>query len=549
LPKGKRAIGSKWVFRNKKDERGIVTKNKARLVAHEHTQEEGINYNEVFAPVARIEAIWLFLAYASFMDFMVNQMDVKSAFLYGTIKEEVYICQPLGFKNPDYHDKVYVDDIIFRSTNKELCKAFEKLLKDKFQMSFMGELTFFLGLQVKKIDDRIFISQDKYIAGILRNFGFADVKSASTPIKSENPLLKDPDVVYSDSDYAGASLDRKSTTGGCQFLGVNTPRCDENSIELKELIVFMCLSAKRTAWNEFSCYMASAVICLATCRKFNFSKYIFDNMVRNVDSTSKFLMYPYFLQVVIHNQVDDLTSDNTRYTPRALTQKVFANMQRVGKETHEEVVTMDAEPQGRITQEEVNAISKGVSAAEPTIFDDEEIAQKLHDEEVQKAAARDKQEKDDMERAQVLQKQYDDKEENIDSNAVAEQPDKDVEEPKKKRVAVETLLQESFKKLKAVEVSVSEFKVEALQVKYRIIDWEIHIEGSRTYWKIIRVAGITEAYQSFKNLLKGFDREDLVALWNLVKEKFSSAVPSVDKEKALWVELKRLFKPNSDNVL
>nr|GEW72452.1 hypothetical protein [Tanacetum cinerariifolium] len=200
LPKGKRAIGSKCVFRNKKDERGIVIRNKARLVAQGHTQEEGIDYEEVFAPVARIEAIRLFLSHASFMGFMVYQMDVKSGFLYGTIKEKVYVSQPPRFEDPDYPDKVYkvvkalyglhqasrawfetlanyllekgfqkgkidhtlfikkkkgdillvqvyVDDIIFGSTNKDLCKAFEKLMKDKFQMSSMRELTFFLGLQ------------------------------------------------------------------------------------------------------------------------------------------------------------------------------------------------------------------------------------------------------------------------------------------------------------------------------------------------------------------------------------------------------------------
>nr|GEZ02748.1 hypothetical protein [Tanacetum cinerariifolium] len=154
LPHGKRAIG--------------------------YTQEEGIDYEEVFAPVARIEAIRLFLAYASFMGFMVYQMDVNSAFLYGTIEEEVYVCQPTGFKDPDY-------------PNKDLCKAFEKLMKDKFQMSSMGELTFFLGLQVKQKKDGIFISQDKYVAKILRKFGLTDRKSASTPIDIEKPLLKDPD--------------------------------------------------------------------------------------------------------------------------------------------------------------------------------------------------------------------------------------------------------------------------------------------------------------------------------------------------------------------
>nr|GEX27071.1 ribonuclease H-like domain, reverse transcriptase, RNA-dependent DNA polymerase [Tanacetum cinerariifolium] len=141
--------------------------------------------------------------------------------------------------------RVYVDDIIFRYTNKELCKAFEKLMKDKFQMSSMGELTFFLGLKVKQKEDGTFISQDKYVAKILRKFGLTDGKSASTSIDTEKPLLKDPDVkrifrylkgkphlglwypkdspfnlvAYSDCDYDGASPDKKSTTGGCQFLG------------------------------------------------------------------------------------------------------------------------------------------------------------------------------------------------------------------------------------------------------------------------------------------------------------------------------------------
>ncbi|GJR72795.1 putative ribonuclease H-like domain-containing protein [Tanacetum coccineum] len=94
LLKGKHAIGTKWVYRNKKDERGIVVRNKARLVTQGYTQEEGINYDEVFAPVARIEGIMLFFAYASFMGFIVYQMDVKIAFLYGTIEDGVYVCQP-----------------------------------------------------------------------------------------------------------------------------------------------------------------------------------------------------------------------------------------------------------------------------------------------------------------------------------------------------------------------------------------------------------------------------------------------------------------------
>ncbi|GKA07270.1 putative ribonuclease H-like domain-containing protein [Tanacetum coccineum] len=248
LPKGHRAIGTKWVYRNKKDERGIVIRNKARLVAQGHTQEEGIDYDEVFAPVARIEAIRMFLAYASYMGFMVYQMDVKSAFLYGQIEEEVYVCQPPGFEDPDHPDKVYkvvkalyglhqaprawydtlanyllcngfqrgkidqtlfikrqkghillvqiyVDDIIFGSTKKELCDEFEKLIKDKFQMSSMGELTFFLGLQVQQKKKGIFISQDKYVHEILRKYNYTDVKSVSTPTDLEKPLVQDGDFL------------------------------------------------------------------------------------------------------------------------------------------------------------------------------------------------------------------------------------------------------------------------------------------------------------------------------------------------------------------
>nr|GEU83738.1 ribonuclease H-like domain-containing protein [Tanacetum cinerariifolium] len=168
--------------------------------------------------IARIEAIQLFLAYASFMGFMVYQMDVKSAFLYRTIKEEVYVCQPLGFEDPDYSDKVYVDDIIFGSINKKLCKAFEKLMKDKFQMSYLRELTFFLGLQVKQKVDWIFVNQDKYVAEILIKFSFTDVKSASTPIEIEKPLLKDPDG--NDVDVHIYSTPRTQYSAAGQFGGV-----------------------------------------------------------------------------------------------------------------------------------------------------------------------------------------------------------------------------------------------------------------------------------------------------------------------------------------
>ncbi|GJT53506.1 putative ribonuclease H-like domain-containing protein [Tanacetum coccineum] len=178
LPYGKRAIGTKWVYINKKDKRGIVVRNKARLVAQGYIQEEGIDYEE---------------------------MNVKSAFLYGKIEEEVYVCQPLGawyetlstylldnrFKGDILLVQVYVDDIIFGSTRNEMCIEFEKMMNKKFQMSSMGEFTLFLGLQVTQKDDGIFISQDKYVDEILKKFGFSTVKTASTPIETSKPLIKD----------------------------------------------------------------------------------------------------------------------------------------------------------------------------------------------------------------------------------------------------------------------------------------------------------------------------------------------------------------------
>nr|GEZ90685.1 retrovirus-related Pol polyprotein from transposon TNT 1-94 [Tanacetum cinerariifolium] len=201
--KGVRPIRTKWVLKNKKDERGIVIKNKARLVAQRHTQEEGNDYDEVFAPVARIKAIRLFLAYASFMGFIVYQMDVKSAFLYGTIDEEVYVMQPPGFQDLEFPARVYKVEKAMYGLHQAprawygtlskylLTNGFQRaLMHEKFQMSAMGKLNFVLGLQVLQKEDGIFLSQDKYVGDILKKFGYSDVRSANTPMDKENPWVK-----------------------------------------------------------------------------------------------------------------------------------------------------------------------------------------------------------------------------------------------------------------------------------------------------------------------------------------------------------------------
>ncbi|GJX74690.1 putative ribonuclease H-like domain-containing protein [Tanacetum coccineum] len=282
LPHGMKVIGTKWVYRNKRDERGVVVRNKARLVAQGYTQEEGIDYDEVFAPVARIEAIRAW--YATLSTFLK-----KHRYGRGTIDKNLFIKKD---KKDIMLVQVYVDDIIFGSTRKSWCDEFEALMKGRFQMSSMGELIFFLGLQVKQKTDRIFISQYKYVADMLKKFDLASVKTAITPMETKMALTKDeeadevdvhlyrsmigslmyltasrPDIMFavcacsrfqvtpktshlnavkrifkylkgkpnlglwypressfdledfSDSDYAGANLDKKTTTGGCQFLG------------------------------------------------------------------------------------------------------------------------------------------------------------------------------------------------------------------------------------------------------------------------------------------------------------------------------------------
>ncbi|KAI4365602.1 hypothetical protein MLD38_021570 [Melastoma candidum] len=280
-PKDRSVVGTKWVFRNKLDESGSVVRNKARLVAKGYSQSKGIDYDETYAPVARLEAIRLLLAYACYNDFKLFQMDVKSAFLNGEIKEEVYVDQPPGFEDPKKDDhvykldkalyglkqaprawyerlsqfliekgyrkgkvdttlflkkhgiellivQIYVDDIIFGSTNNTLCNEFAELMKGEFEMSMMGELTFFLGLQIRQTSEGTFIHQEKYTKQLLKKYELTNSKHLSTPMstnaiveKDESGKDADPSLYrrYSDADFAGCKIDRKSTYGTCQLLG------------------------------------------------------------------------------------------------------------------------------------------------------------------------------------------------------------------------------------------------------------------------------------------------------------------------------------------
>ncbi|GJV53298.1 uncharacterized mitochondrial protein-like protein [Tanacetum coccineum] len=385
----------------------------------------------------------------------------------------MYVCQPPGFEDPDFPDRVYMVKIALYGLHQAPRAWYETLstylLDNRFQRGRIektlfikrhrGELTFFLGLQVNQKNNVIFISPDKYVEEILNKFGFIKVKPASTPMETQKPLLKDkddeevdvhmyrsmigslmyltssrPDIMFTvcacaryqvnpkvshlyamkrifrylksqpklglwypkdslfdlvactDSDYARASLDKKSTIGGKAKKSVKlimeklfrmklelmlfwstvkaktineevqlhalvdgkkiiiTESTVRRDLQLEDAEGVDCLpnstifeqltlmGSKTTAWNEFSSTMASAIICLATNQKFNFSKYIFESMIRNLDNLSgKFLMYPRFVQVFLEQQLDDLSTHKRIYVAPSHTKNIFGNMRRVGK--------------------------------------------------------------------------------------------------------------------------------------------------------------------------------------------------------------------------
>ena len=346
-PKGFNVIGTRWVFRNKLNEQGEVIRNKARLVAQGYSQQEGIDYTETFAPVARLESIRLLISFAVNRGITLYQMDVKSAFLNGYIEEEVYVHQPPGFENTKHPEhvfklkkslyglkqaprawyerlsnflleneftrgkvdttlfcktvksdilvcQIYVDDIIFGSTNPSLGRKFAKCMQAEFEMSLMGELKFFLGIQINQTPEGTYIHQSKYIRDLLKKFDLSECKPSKIPMhptcilereevskKVEQKVYRGmigsllyltasrPDILFSvcicarfqsdpreshltavkrifkylkgttnlglfyrkssdyslvgycDADFAGDRVERKSTSGSCQFLGEN----------------------------------------------------------------------------------------------------------------------------------------------------------------------------------------------------------------------------------------------------------------------------------------------------------------------------------------
>ncbi|GJS95172.1 retrovirus-related pol polyprotein from transposon TNT 1-94 [Tanacetum coccineum] len=267
-------ITLKWIYKVKLDELGGILKNKARLVARGYCQEEGIDFEESFAPVARLEAIRIFLAFAAHMNMVVYQMDVKITFLNGNLREEVYVSQPDGFVDKDnpnhvyklkkalyglkqaprtWYDmlssfmisqdfskglvdptlfihrddkelllvQIYVDDIIFAASTPELCDLFSKIMCSKFKMSMMGKILFFLGLQISQSPRGIFINQSKYALESLKKYEFDSCDPVDTPMVEKSKLDKDKEGKAVDPSHyrgmIGTLLDLTASRPDLQF--------------------------------------------------------------------------------------------------------------------------------------------------------------------------------------------------------------------------------------------------------------------------------------------------------------------------------------------
>ncbi|GJT96942.1 putative ribonuclease H-like domain-containing protein [Tanacetum coccineum] len=527
LPKGKRAIGTKWIFRNKKDERGIVIRNKARLVAQGYTQEEGIDYDEVFASVARIEAIRLFLAYVSFMKFMVYHMDVKSAFLYGQIEEEVYVCQPLEFDVPDYSDNVYkvvkalyglhqaprvwyetlakyLLDNRFHKGKIDHTLFIKKQKGDILLMSSMGELAFFLGLQVKQKEDGIFISQDKYVTNILKKFSFQDVRTASTPMDTKKLMLKD-----SDGDDVDVHLYR-SMIGSLMYL--TSSRTDtmfavcacarfqvtqkvSHSHDVKRIFRYLKGKPKLGLWNprdspfDLVAFSDSNYVGASSDRKSTTGDNNFADLLTKALDIGRICTVG---DEAVHKELGD------RMERAATTASSFEAEQDSGNINRTQSMATLNEPSPLGTGSGSgprcqDTILGGVDAQTRTTDDGEvELTASINGQKLE----------DDAE-----------KEELRDSMDIVPRDD----------IAID---------------------IESLATKYPIVDWKTHVlTDYMMYYQIIRVDGSSKNYKIFSEILNDFDRQDVLDLHRLVHERYDTTSPE-GYDLLLWRDLKILFEPN-----
>nr|GEU55859.1 hypothetical protein [Tanacetum cinerariifolium] len=567
-PRGKKAIGTKWVFRNKKDERGIVIRNKAGLVAQGFTQEEGIDYDEVFTPVARIKAIRLFLAYASFMGFLVYHMDVKSAFLYQRIKEQVYVCQPLGFEDPDFPDKVYKLEKALYGLHQAPRAWYETLAKYlldngflrgkidqtlKFQISSMGELTFFLGLQVKQKSDGIFIIQDKYVDEILRKLKYVDVKPASTPMDKEKVLLK-----YSDGYDVDVYLYR-SMIRSLMYLTSSIPdimfacqTLDNGEIELNATVDGQDKTiTEASVRRHLKLVDADGISTLPTTK--NFQLVLMSPIQDRPERLSNLPNEPPLGEGNTSRSEDgsmqllELMDICTKLSDKVISLENELKTRHRMKSNDTDVVDFStASPQkddDEITLVETlvnikKSAAKVKDDVQAQIQADEDQAQGMIEEERESLSIK--------ERSRLLTEFIDQRKKMLAAKRAKEKRNKPPNQAQQRTYMsnyIKNMGEYTLKQLK--RYSFEEIKMffdKTMEIIRKFV--LIKSEGQIAYSK----AG--EGSSKKDKSLKILDEEELgQKQQKKQKERFNSSNPTEDKEIALWVELMRLFEPDEDDEL
>ncbi|GJW13689.1 retrovirus-related pol polyprotein from transposon TNT 1-94 [Tanacetum coccineum] len=382
------------VYKNKKDERGVVVRNKSRLVAHGHRQEEGIDYDEVFAHVARIEAIRIFLAFSSYIGFIVYQIDVKSAFMYRKIDEEVYVSQPPGFIYPQYPkksvlvlDSDYAEQILTGNPQQEVVNF---LAGDLFLGNAKSRPLWLLLLQRKNMlllqiayghvlwikikwnaEFHEVIDFCTKLRGITMLSLYITANVAGKPVYIYEASIRS-DLLFDDANGID-SLPNQAIFDAIQLMGyegdltVLTFNKALFSPQWRFLFHTMnhCISSKSTSWDQIPTNIATAVICLTSNQKYNFSKLIFDGMLRHLDAKKKFVMYPRFISIFLDKQLMNVPVPLDHFPVNALTSKVFSFMVKKGKHFSGKVTPLFASMLVQPTEDE-GATSERPSEPQPT---------------------------------------------------------------------------------------------------------------------------------------------------------------------------------------
>nr|GEU65157.1 hypothetical protein [Tanacetum cinerariifolium] len=513
--------------------------------------EERIDYEDVFAPVARIEAIRLFLAYASFMGFKIYQMDVKSAFLYGTIDEELY-------------------------------REFEALMHDKFQISDMGELTFFLRLQVLQKKDGIFLSQDKYVCGILKKFGYSDVRSANTPINKENPWGKmdlgegsanptEPHHTPSPQEHHSPQHDSLPPSPHT-IIFEPLPQALTKTLTPRRL-------TRRVIWIAQSKALLPVADEPASLLRDNRQGEAFPTVSsldagQDMENIAKTSALPHessprvtsldanegSMQQRIHELMELCTSLQRQQSHMAAKikdqdleisglkarVKSFKDKERrhaeptqedapitggikdigeeLGADKSNELGTNDTKEMINVLtlMEAANILSSGgatASVSPADVFPSAGVPAVSAIFTTASVVAREMEEEFSRENQRLSEQLARDFKITIihaeeELKIMIEGRDRSNEVIAKhlseyEQIEADLSIGEKIELISELLVPLEEVYIEALQVKHTIIDWEMHSEGKREYWKIIRLGGHTAVYQFFVDMLKQFDREDL----------------------------------------